>query len=215
MVFGRRPAVEPGPPKPAPKTEPVAAAGTPCGSLGRVLARAFREPKAEILHLGPMCGESVVYLASRGARVSVEEFVPPPPTPPRQPGEILIEKAPIGFEYDSGRFHLVLAWELADYVPPDRLAEFGAELLRMTKDGGWLLLFSHAKPSGAPEPLTRYRLLADDLLVREICETPPIPRYVHPNRDIERAFTGFSIQGMQLQRSQMREIVAQKAGVGA
>ncbi len=180
-----------------------------------MLARAFREPKAEILHLGPLCGASVVYLASRGARVSVEDFTPPPPTPPRQPGEIPIEKAPIHFEYESARFHLILAWELADFVPPDRLADFGSELLRMTREGGWLFLFSHAKPASAMESLTRYRLLADDLLVRENCEAPPLPRYVHPNRDLERAFTGFSIQGIQLQRSQMREIVALKAGVGA
>jgi len=214
-VFGRRPAIDDGPQKPAPKTEPVAVAGTPCGSLGKVLARAFREPKAEILHLGPLCGDSVVYLASRGARVSVEDFVPPPPTPPRQPGEIMIEKAPIHFDYESGRFHLILAWELADFVPPDRLHDFGAELLRMTKDGGWLFLFAHAKPPSNLEPLTRYRLLADDLLVRESCETDPMPRYVHPNRDLERAFTGLSIQSIQLQRSQMREIVALKAGVGA
>lgn len=214
-MFGRRPVEAPGPQKPALKPESIAAAGTPCGSLGRVLARAFREPKAEILHIGPLCGESVVYLASRGARVSVEDFVPPPPTPPRQPGEILIEKAPIRCDYANQRFHLILAWELADYVPPDRLADFGAELLRMTREGGWLFLFSHAKPASALEPLTRYRLLADDLVVREFCETAPIPRYVHPNRDLERAFTGFAIQGIQLQRSQMREIVALKAGVGA
>jgi hypothetical protein len=180
-----------------------------------VLARAFREPKAEILHLGPLCGESVVYLASRGARVSVEDFTPPPPTPPRLPGEILVEKVPIHFDYESGRFHLILAWELSDFVPPDRLIDYGAELLRMTRDGGWLFLLAHAKPAATIEPLTRYRVLADDLVVREVCETSPLPRYVHPNRDLERALIGFSVQGIQLQRSQMREIVALKAGIGA
>ena len=180
-----------------------------------MLARAFREPKAEILHLGPLCGATVVYLASRGARVSVEDFTPPPPTPPRQPGEILMEKAPIRFDYANGRFHLVLAWELSDFVPPDRLVDYGAELLRVTREGGWLFLFSHAKPAAALESLSRYRVLADDLLVRESCDLPPLPRYVHPNRDLERALAGFAIQGIQLQRSQMREIVALKAGVGA
>ena len=42
--------------------------GRPCGALARVLARAFREGKPEILVLGPLSGASVVYLAGRGAR---------------------------------------------------------------------------------------------------------------------------------------------------
>jgi len=179
------------------------------------LARAFREPKAEILDLGPLCGESAVYLASRGARVTVEDFDPPPPTPPRQPGEILVDKPPLRFDHPDEKFHLVLTWELTDFVPPDRLGDYGAELLRVTKDGGWIFLLSHAKPASSLEPLTRYRVLADDLIVREVCPFPPRPRYVHPNRDIERALAGFSVQGIHLQRSQMREIIALKAGVGS
>lgn len=147
--------------------------------------------------------------------MTVEDFEPPPPTPPRKPGEIMVDKVPIHFDHADGKFHLVLAWELTDFVPPDRLADYGAELRRVTKDGGWLFLLSHAHPEAPSEPPTRYRLLADDLIVREICDLPRIPRYNHPTREIERALQGFSIQAIQLQRSQMREILALKAGVGA
>lgn len=174
----------------------------------------LREPKAEILDLGPLCGESVVYLAGRGARVTVEDFEPPPPTPPRQPGEIMIERAPIQFDHPDGRFDLVLAWELTDFVPPDRLPDYGAELRRLTRDGGWLFLLSHAHPQSQNEPLARYRLLADDLIVRESCDLPPRRRWVHPTREIERALVGFSVQGIHLQRNQMREVLALKTGVG-
>ena len=62
-------------------------AGQPCGSLARVLARTFREDKPEILDLGRLCGESAVYFAGRGSRVHIEPFEPPPPIPPRKPGE--------------------------------------------------------------------------------------------------------------------------------
>ena len=94
------------------------------------------------------------------------------------------------------------------------LADYGAELQRVTKDGGWLFLLSQAQPPPRDEPLTRYRLLADDLVVREVCDLAPRRRWVHPTREIERALAGFSIQGIHLQRNQMREIVAFKAGVG-
>ncbi len=213
MVFGRKAAEPPGSPKPS-RSEPPRA-GTPCGSLARALARVFREGKPEILDLGPLCGESVVYLAARGARVHVEEFDPPLPTPARRPGDPPAEKTPVRLDHPDGCFHLVLIWELMDFVPPDRLAEFGAEVSRITQDGGWAFLLSMAQATDRSEPITRYRLLADDLFLREETTLAPRRRFAHPNREIERALSGFSIQGIHLQRSQMREILAVKSGVGS
>jgi hypothetical protein len=103
---------------------------------------------------------------------------------------------------------------MLDFVPPDRLADVGAELNRVTRDGGLLFFLSQSKTNPDPEPLSRYRLLADDLIVREGCDTPPARRYNHPTRDIERALAGFAVQGIHLQRNQVREILALKTGVG-
>jgi hypothetical protein len=190
------------------------AAGQPCGGLGRVLARAFRLGKPEILALGPLCGESVVYLAGRGARVHVEEMELPEPLPPRRPGEPTPPVLPVRLDQPDLRFDLVLAWELLDFVPPDRLFEAGAEIVRTLKVGGQLFLFAHQRPPADTAALPRYRLLADDLIVREETGAAVRRRYVHPNRDIERALSGLAVQGIQLQRNQMREILASKAGVG-
>jgi len=144
----------------------------------------------------------------------VEDFVPPPPTPPKAPGEILVAKAPVTLDHVDARFHLVLAWEMLDFVPPDRLADVGAELNRVTKDGGLLFFLSQQKSAPEPEPLCRYRLLADDLIVRETVAGEALRRYNHPTREIERALAGFAVQGIHLQRNQVREILALKAGVG-
>ncbi len=189
-------------------------AGQPCGGLARILSRAFKEPKPDILVLGPLCGDSVVYLAGRGARAHVEPVDLPPPFPPKRPGETPLETLPFRFELPDQAFHLVLAWEMLDFVPPDRLTEVGAELRRILRDGGWIFCFSHQKPAAESETIPRYRVLADDLIAREDGSGPRHRRYVHPTREIERALAGFSIQGIQLQRSQMREIVAFKPGVG-
>jgi hypothetical protein len=80
--------------------------------------------------------------------------------------------------------------------------------------GGQLVLFAHQKPPSDRAVLPRYRLLADDMVVREEPAGPLLARYVHPNRDIERAIAGLSVQNIHLQRNQMREILASKAGVG-
>jgi hypothetical protein len=186
--------------------------GRPCGGLARVVARAFRKGKPEILVLGPLCGESVVYLASRGARVHYEDLKPPSPLPPRRPGEPPPEIAPVRLDQPDGMFHLVLAWEVADFVPPDRLAEYGSELRRVLRDGGEVFFFSHARPEAADERPSRYVLLADDLIARQMLGQERRARYVHPTRDLERALGGFLIQGIQLQRSQMREVTAVKVG---
>jgi SAM-dependent methyltransferase len=192
----------------------VAAAGQPCGGLGRAVARAFREGKPQILVLGPLCGESVVFLAGRGARVHVDEVEIPEPTPKRPPGEPAPLLRPVKLDHASGSFDLVLAWELLDFVPPDRLQEFGAEIVRVLRIGGQLVLFAHQKPPTDHAILPRYRLLADDMVVREEVPGHLLRRYVHPNREIERAIAGLSVQNIHLQRNQMREILASKAGVG-
>jgi SAM-dependent methyltransferase len=164
--------------------------------------------------LGPLCGESAVYLAGRGARVHVDEFAPPEPHPPRKPGEPVVEAAPVRLDQPDDAFDLVLAWEVLDFVPPDRLAEVGAEIARVLRVGGHLFLFSHQRPPAEVAVIPRYRLYADDLIGREEPDTPERRRFAHPNREIERGLSGLSVQGIHLQRNQMREILASKAGVG-
>jgi hypothetical protein len=191
-----------------------AASAQPCGGLGRAVARAFRQDKPQILHIGPLCGESVVYLAGRGAKVHVDEIDVPAPIPERKPGESAAAVAPFHIDLPSGLFDLVLAWEFFDFVPPDRLQEFGAEVARVIRVGGQLLVFAHQKPPADHAVIPRYRVLADDLIVREEPAGPARRRYTHANRDLERALAGLSVQGIQLQRNQLREILASKAGVG-
>jgi cyclopropane fatty-acyl-phospholipid synthase-like methyltransferase len=130
------------------------------------------------------------------------------------PGEAAVALEPLRFDCDDGRFDLVLAWEAADFVPPERLHEFGQEIRRVLRDGGQVVLFCHQKPAAEFEALPRYRMIADDLVVRETSPGAAHRRWAHPTREIERALTGLSVQGIHLQRSQMREIVAVKPGVG-
>jgi len=193
----------------SPGRKPVAA-GQPCGSLARVLARIFKEPRPEVLDLGPLCGQTVTYLAGRGARVSVEPFDPPHAVAAADPGDSPPAPPPIRFDQPDAQFSLVLAWELLDFLPPERMQDFAAEVLRVLRDGGWLFMFSRMSPPSGPEQPPRYRLLADDMLVRESTQLPARRRYASSTRDIERALKGFSIQGVQLQRNQMREFSALK-----
>jgi hypothetical protein len=55
-----------------------------------------------------------------------------------------------------------------------------------------------------------FRLVGADQLVREVGEGPERKRWVHPTREIERALAPLSVEGIHLQRNQMREFLARK-----
>ena len=183
--------------------------------MARVLKRVFRVDKPEILDLGPLCGPTAVYLADRGARVSVEEFEPPPETPQPKPGQRATEvvKTPVRIEQPTGKFNLVLIWETLDFTPPDRLADVAAEIARVLANGGWVVLFSLTDKSPPDSHLRpgRYRLMGEDRIVRHPAGGRAVARrWVHPTRDIERALSPLKVQGIHLQRDQMREMLALK-----
>lgn len=186
-----------------------------CPSLAKALERTFRLEHPSILDLGPMSGPTVTALAGRGARVTVDDFQPPPPAETNEGDDAdTAVVAPVRLEHPDNSFDLILAWEHADFVPPDRLEEVFAELRRVLAEDGWLLMFSLAKSQPGGDRPRRYRVVADDRVVREATEDPPQPRWVHPTRNIERALRGFAVQGIHLQRNQVREILATKRRLG-
>ena len=185
-----------------------------CPGLAFVLQRILKQgERPEVLDLGQFSRSAAIYLASRGARVCIENFEPPPPTPRLKPGAQSIDKPAISIPQPDRKFDLVLAWEHADFVPPDRLGDFAAELSRMMLPGGWLLLFAEDGPGGRgsrPDQPGSYRLTADDRIVRSPTAGPERPRWAHPNRAIERAVSPMKVHAIQLQRSRIREILVRK-----
>jgi SAM-dependent methyltransferase len=181
------------------------------------LKAVFKSERPEILDLGPLCGETVVYLADRGARVSVEELDVPPPGEPVGGDDAPPPVRPLRIDQPDETFDLVLAWEQCDFIPDDRLDEFGAELRRVLRPGGWLLLFSLNRKLGDEAPAdrpSRYRIVADDRVSREPTSFAPQRRWLYPTRRIERALEPMSIQTLHLQRNQMREFLALKLAPG-
>jgi hypothetical protein len=194
--------------------------GQKCPGLAKILEKILREDKPEILDLGPFCGATAVYLADRGARVSVEglEVPSPLPKPPGKPApgkspapEAPAEPAPpFRLDQPDGKFHLALVWEVGDFFPAERLPEFGKEIHRVLVDGGWALLLSISDPpkeGHAARRPPRYRVVQDDQVVREPNDGPAMKRYGHNPRQIERALAPLAVQGIHLQRNQLREFL--------
>lgn len=199
------------PPEPAGGPAP-GPGGQPCPTLARAIAQALRKNKPEVLDLGPLCGDTVVSLASRGARVTVEEFdLPRAAAEEAAPGKPA-PRPSVRIDQPDGKFDLVLAWDQLDFVPPDRLHELAREIRRVTAAGGQLLFFSRSIGATGLDRRGRYRIVDQDRIVREPASETPRSRWVHPTRMIEQALAGFSIQGIHLQRDQTREFLAVNGG---
>ena len=189
-----------------------------CKGLYQVLEKVFQVTKPEVLNMGPLCGDTVAYLGGKGARVHVGEFTPPRMMPARKPGKPPPSPEPVVLCYEDQSFDLVLAWDQIDFVPPESLPSFGAELGRILKVGGRLFLFSQANQARtSPAPADdqvfdfpgRFRILDPShvRLEKDGADTRR-RRWIHPNREIERALKRFSVQSVHLLRNQLREFTA-------
>lgn len=191
--------------------QPVAQA---CPGIARVLERIFGSGKQpEVLDLGQHSGSPALYLADRGARVCVERFELPPTEVAAVPAEPPPPKPAVRIPQPDAKFDLVLAWEHGDFIPPDRLDEFMAELRRVMAPGGFLVLFSQDRPASdeaAPDRPSCYRLEADDRILLMPSRGPQRPRWAYPNRAIERALAPLAVCGIHLHWNRMREVIARK-----
>lgn len=186
-----------------------------CPGMARALQRVLsKENQPEVLDLGQFSRSAAVYLATRGARVTVDNFAPPAPQKKSAQGGDGAPSEPLVLAHADRRFDLVLAWEHADFCSPDRLGELATEVARVMAPGGWLLLYARDTPGNGTPVADRpacYKLTADDRMQRVHVDGPERDRWTHPNRAIERALTPLSVQSIHLQRNRMREILLRKA----
>jgi hypothetical protein len=141
-----------------------------------------------VILLGEMCGSNVSYLGERGYQVAVEGS---PAQPPRYQ------------EVHAG----ALLWDHLSLVNPAVAAQWILRVAEGLIPGGAVLaLFPPAK-EGSPCPRTRFRIISDELISREILQQRTDKPQVYQNRDIIRLFAGFNLDLLHTHRSGHREVL--------
>jgi hypothetical protein len=105
-------------------------------------------------------------------------------------------------DYPAESFHGVLAWDVADYLPPEVVRAFVARLHELVRPGGAVLAIFHSR---APERSHRYRVLnAEGVECLPATVVVPFGK-VLPNRDILNLFSMFRSSKTFVGRDQIRE----------
>jgi hypothetical protein len=193
----------------------AAAQAYPTNNLKRLLQMLSGLPKPHVLDLGRLSGPNIQWLIQKGYKVYVDDRLStlkpaPLPPPPSRSGKSKPPPPPLEpLEYSPGLFDAALCWDLFDYLAPTQARDLIAGLRKALKPKGLVLALFNFNRVSAPPPV-RYRILQADQLEYKPLPTPPIPRRVYENREIQEFFSGFDTVNSCFLMNQMREVLVQR-----
>lgn len=172
-------------------------------ALGDLLSGLVPGGAYRFLDLGPAVGSNIEYLSRFTLSVQVADLWGSLANgEPRSWERALEALAP---EAGSAGYHAVLAWDLLNYLSPDRLRQLAARLAETTRPGGLVFALVYYSREMPAEPL-RFRI-AD----RETLTYPapgalrPAPRY--PQRTIQQAFADFETEKAYVLKTGQHELL--------
>ncbi len=192
----------------APELETVRVRSLALGNLFSELAPggAYR-----FLDMGPALGSNIEFLSAWALSVQVGDFYETL-TQAGPPSDRTLEKALAALTShgaDRG-YHVVLAWDLLNYLDRRQLVRTARHLGDVTRPGGFVFAIVYYSREMPAEPL-RYRIVdRDTLTYGRSSATRPAPRY--PQAAIEQAFADFGLERAYLLKSgSMEFLFARKA----
>lgn len=167
-----------------------------------------------VLDLAGARTETITFLANMGHRVTSDDiqfaldtcfgggdFLVNQEDPER------IEKfQALSLDYPEQEFDAALAWDSLQYFTPRLMAEVVGQLYRVMRPGAQLLAMFHAESTAGQAPLCYYRI-QDNKTVQVLPKGGHRPYRFLNNREIEKAFTGFSSIKFFLTRDHLREVI--------
>lgn len=159
-------------------------------ALGDLLDALMPGGAYRFLDLGPAVGTNIDYLSSFALSVQVADlWASLSNGEPRSWEKALDSLAP---EAGSAGYHAVLAWDLLNYLSPERLRELAARLAETTRPGGRVFSLVYYSQEMPAEPL-RFRIAdRETLTYPEPQALRRAPRY--PQRALQQAFAGFETE---------------------
>lgn len=180
-------------------------------ALGNLFSELVPGGAYRFLDMGPALGSNIEFLSPWALSVQVGDFYETL-TQAGPPSDRSLEKA-LGALTPNGAdrgYHVVLAWDLLNYLDRPRLVRTAHHLGAVTRPGGFVFAIVYYAREMPAEPL-RYRIAARDTLTHgRPAGTRSAPRY--PQAVIEQAFADFKLERAYLLKSgSMEFLFARKA----
>ena len=181
-------------------------------ALGNLFSELVPGGAYRFLDMGPALGSNIEFLSRWAVSVQVGDFYETftqagPPSLERSLDKAL---APMTPDSEDRDYHVVLAWDLLNYLDRPQLVRTARHLGAVTRPGGFVFAIVYYAREMPAEPL-RYRIAGQDALTYgRPAATRPAPRY--PQAVIEQAFADFRLERAYLLKSgSMEFLFARKA----
>jgi hypothetical protein len=194
--FSKRRAPRPEPQTPEPETVRLRSL-----ALGNLFSDLVPGGAYRFLDLGTAVGRNIEFLSRYALSVQVGDFW----ATASQPGASSLERAlePLTPPAETAGFHVVLAWDLLNYLDREQLARTARHLGSVTRPGGYLFALVYYAAEMPAEPL-RYRIVDRETLVYpRPAASRPSPRY--PQGAVEQAFAAFELEHAYLLKTGLQE----------
>jgi hypothetical protein len=172
-------------------------------ALGNLLDRLVPGGAYRFLDLGPAIGSNIEFLSRFALSVQVADLAASLASPEPRAWERALDALDPGPQ--SPGYHAVLAWDLINYLPLDRVRQLAARLAAATRPQGhvfFLVYYSREMPA---EPL-RFRIQdRQTLSYPRPAQQRPAPRY--PQGVLKQAFPGFSVERGYLLKTGLQEFL--------
>lgn len=167
-----------------------------------------------VLDLAGARTETIAFLANMGHRVTSDDIQHALDTAfgggdflaNQEDPERIDKFAAMSLDYPEQEFDATLAWDSLQYFTPKLMGEVVGQLHRIMRPGAQLLAMFHAETTAGQAPLCYYRI-ADAKNIQILPKGGHRPYRFLNNREIEKAFVGFSSVKFFLTRDHLREVI--------
>ncbi len=161
-----------------------------------------RSPMAQVLDVGPVCEENIIYLAKRVKRFHVCDLFMRL-NRNRQKG-LSTEKIREYLDYTPGSFDGINLWDLIDHLGKYQIGRLVKQCQILLKPGGTMIVTSFEKQWAPPE--TYSFVIEDDYRITfRLQDHLDLPRYYHSKRIMTAILSEFRSINSFIYRNGVRE----------
>ena len=169
-----------------------------------------------VVDLGPAIGANVTFLGDEiGCKLFIEDLLSHMPDPPSDTGANVESGWEPSLPQADESVDGILCWDVVDHLQPSARLALAAQLVRVLRPGGVMLMCHRVDLGAHPERVVHEIVGPGRLCLRRGSEAPAPVEHPLRHRELRLMFGELAVLKTVLLKSRMRELLFQKAGPSA